>query len=100
MQRTHHMQVLREDAQGLATHFDMKFVWQALFDYKSWVQVGAYMGYVVSIPNGPPEALRAPTSQKRCHNVCPCLVSTNDYKGHGPCKSGCAAPHHTAFHMW
>ncbi|KAL1729744.1 major facilitator superfamily domain-containing protein [Schizophyllum commune] len=49
MQRTHHMQVLREDAQGLATHFDMKFVWQALFDYKSWVQVGAYMGNVVTM---------------------------------------------------
>ncbi|KAL1722934.1 major facilitator superfamily domain-containing protein [Schizophyllum commune] len=47
MQRTHHMQVLREDAQGLATHFDMKFVWQALFDYKSWVQVGAYMGTIL-----------------------------------------------------
>ena len=40
------LQTLREDTQGAATHFDMKFVWQALCDYKSWVQVFIYMGCV------------------------------------------------------
>ncbi|KAI4520801.1 MFS general substrate transporter [Schizophyllum commune Loenen D] len=42
------LQTLREDTQGAATHFDMKFVWQALCDYKSWVQVFIYMGNAVA----------------------------------------------------
>ncbi|KAI5897004.1 MFS general substrate transporter [Schizophyllum commune H4-8] len=42
------LHTLREDTQGAATHFDMKFVWQALRDYKSWVQVFTYMGNAIA----------------------------------------------------
>lgn len=38
--------LLKNDSQNLATHFDFKFVLQALKDYKSYVLVGMYMGYV------------------------------------------------------
>ena len=31
------VQILKDDTLGLATHYDMKFVWQALLDYKSYV---------------------------------------------------------------
>ena len=43
-ERAHVVKILRADAKGLATHYDFKFVLQALFDYKSWVQAGVYMG--------------------------------------------------------
>jgi hypothetical protein len=36
--------MLKEDSQGLATHYDRKFVWQAMTDYKTYMQVGIYMG--------------------------------------------------------
>jgi hypothetical protein len=36
--------MLKEDCQGLATHYDSKFVWQAITDYKTYVQVGIYIG--------------------------------------------------------
>ena len=36
--------MLREDSQGLSTHYDKKFVWQAMTDYKTYVQVGIYIG--------------------------------------------------------
>ena len=29
--------MLKEDTQGLATHYETKFVWQALLDYKSYI---------------------------------------------------------------
>ena len=29
--------MLKEDAQDLATHYETKFVWQALLDYKSYI---------------------------------------------------------------
>lgn len=38
--------MLREDSQGLSTHYDKKFVWQAMTDYKTYVQVGIYIGYI------------------------------------------------------
>jgi hypothetical protein len=37
--------MLKEDSQDLATHYDRKFVWQAMTDYKTYVQVGIYIGY-------------------------------------------------------
>ncbi|KAJ6625808.1 hypothetical protein B0H10DRAFT_1942316 [Mycena sp. CBHHK59/15] len=36
--------MLKEDAQDLATHYDRKFVWQAMRDYKTYVQIGIYIG--------------------------------------------------------
>lgn len=36
--------ILKEDRAGQATHFDKKFVWQAMSDYKTYVQVFMYMG--------------------------------------------------------
>jgi hypothetical protein len=36
--------MLKEDAQDLATHYDRKFVWQAMRDYKTYVQIAIYMG--------------------------------------------------------
>ena len=38
------VRMLRDDSQGLSTHYDAKFVWQAMTDYKTYVQVGIYMG--------------------------------------------------------
>ncbi|KAG5639041.1 hypothetical protein H0H81_007654 [Sphagnurus paluster] len=39
--------MLKEDTQGLATHYDRKFVWQTLKDYKTYVQMGIYCGQCV-----------------------------------------------------
>ncbi|KAJ7933830.1 major facilitator superfamily domain-containing protein [Mycena leptocephala] len=36
--------MLKEDAQDLAIHYDRKFVWQAMRDYKTYVQAGINMG--------------------------------------------------------
>lgn len=36
--------MLKEDNQGLATDFKLKFVWQAISDYKIYVQIGIYIG--------------------------------------------------------
>ena len=36
--------MLKEDTQGLATDFKLKFVWQAISDYKMYVQIGIYIG--------------------------------------------------------
>ncbi|RDB16719.1 hypothetical protein Hypma_002552 [Hypsizygus marmoreus] len=40
---------LKEDCQGLATHFDRKFVWQAIFDYKTYIQMGIYCGLLTTV---------------------------------------------------
>jgi len=37
----------REDSLGQATHFSAKFIWQALADWKTYVQILNYIGYVV-----------------------------------------------------
>ncbi|TFK66245.1 MFS general substrate transporter [Pluteus cervinus] len=39
--------MLKRDTLGQATHFDMKFVWQAITDYKTYVQIGINMGLVI-----------------------------------------------------
>jgi len=41
--------MLKEDSQGLSTHYDKKFVFQAMTDYKTYVQVGIYIGIVVPV---------------------------------------------------
>ncbi|TFK44128.1 major facilitator superfamily domain-containing protein [Crucibulum laeve] len=41
--------MLKEDSQGLATHYNIKFVWQAMTDYKSYVQVGIYIGLLIPV---------------------------------------------------
>ena len=35
---------LREDSKGQATHFSAKFIWQALVDWKTYLQVVNYIG--------------------------------------------------------
>lgn len=40
---------LRADLNNAATHFSMKFVWQALTDWKSWLQVAVYMGILIPV---------------------------------------------------
>ncbi|KAJ7692341.1 major facilitator superfamily domain-containing protein, partial [Mycena olivaceomarginata] len=41
--------MLKEDSQDLATHYDRKFVWQAMTDYKTYVQVGIYIGLLIPV---------------------------------------------------
>ncbi|KAJ7045875.1 major facilitator superfamily domain-containing protein [Mycena alexandri] len=41
--------MLKEDSQDLATHYDIKFVWQAFTDYKTYVQIGIYMGLLIPV---------------------------------------------------
>ena len=60
------VRLLKNDSQNLATHYDFKFVLQALTDYKTYVQIGIYLGYVnrtisrreaALTLNGPPSIL-------------------------------------------
>ena len=41
--------MLKEDVQSLATHYDTKFVWQALSDYRTWVQALLYLYLLVPL---------------------------------------------------
>lgn len=40
--------MLHEDSY-LASHFDRKFIWQAFKDYKSYLQVGIYIGILIPV---------------------------------------------------
>ena len=40
---------MREDSNGQATHFSMKFVWQALADWKTYLQVLNYLRLVIFV---------------------------------------------------
>ena len=42
------LDMLAED-DHLATHFDKKFIFQAVSDYKTWIQVGIFIGYALPI---------------------------------------------------
>jgi len=42
------IQMVKEDRQGLATHYDIKFVWQALLDYKTYIQALIYMFFLIA----------------------------------------------------
>ncbi|KAL0956742.1 hypothetical protein HGRIS_002862 [Hohenbuehelia grisea] len=48
-EREHVVQMLKDDSNNLATHFDMKFVWQAMSDYKTYVQIGIYIGLLIPV---------------------------------------------------
>lgn len=41
--------MLKEDTQGLATDYKSKFVWQAISDYKTYIQIGIYMGLLIPV---------------------------------------------------
>ncbi|KAF8070071.1 major facilitator superfamily domain-containing protein [Lyophyllum atratum] len=41
--------MLKEDCQGQATHYDRKFVWQAMTDYKTYMQMGIYCGLLLTV---------------------------------------------------
>ncbi|KDQ57415.1 hypothetical protein JAAARDRAFT_206966 [Jaapia argillacea MUCL 33604] len=42
------IQMLKE-GQDLATHFDIKFFWQAVQDYKTYLQIGIYIGVLIPV---------------------------------------------------
>lgn len=42
------IQMLKE-GQDFATHFEWRFVWDALRDYKTYVQIGIYMGLLIPV---------------------------------------------------
>ncbi|KIJ18602.1 hypothetical protein PAXINDRAFT_167193 [Paxillus involutus ATCC 200175] len=46
-ERRYVIDLLREDSNSLATHYDFQFVLQAFKDYKTYVQIGIYMGLLV-----------------------------------------------------
>ncbi|KAJ7071997.1 major facilitator superfamily domain-containing protein [Mycena amicta] len=48
-ERAEIVQMLKEDTQDLATHYDIKFVWQALGDFRSYIQVIIYMGVLIPV---------------------------------------------------
>lgn len=41
--------MLKEDTQGQSKRFAAKFVWQAVTDYKTYVQSGIYMGMLIPL---------------------------------------------------
>ncbi|KAF8134538.1 major facilitator superfamily domain-containing protein [Boletus edulis] len=41
--------LLKHDSQNLATHYDIRFVLQALKDYRTYVQIGIYIGLLIPI---------------------------------------------------
>ncbi|KAJ7781840.1 major facilitator superfamily domain-containing protein [Mycena maculata] len=48
-ERAQIVHMLKEDAQDLATHYDRKFVWQAMRDYQSYVQIGISIGLLIAV---------------------------------------------------
>ncbi|KAJ7693323.1 major facilitator superfamily domain-containing protein [Mycena rosella] len=48
-ERAQIVHMLKEDAQDLATHYDRKFVWQAMKDYQTYVQIGIYIGLLIPV---------------------------------------------------
>ncbi|TFY79899.1 hypothetical protein EWM64_g4113 [Hericium alpestre] len=48
-ERDYVIQLLKDDSNNLATHFDMKFLWQAILDYKTYLQITVYMGVLVPV---------------------------------------------------
>lgn len=45
-ERRHIVALLAEDSKNLAKGYSHKYFWQAIKDYKSWMQIVVYMGYV------------------------------------------------------
>jgi hypothetical protein len=50
-ERAHVIAMLKSDASNLATHYDTKFIWQAMLDYKTYLQIGIYIGFVLAEPS-------------------------------------------------
>jgi MFS family permease len=48
-ERTHVIAMLKSDASSMATHYENNFVWQAMLDYKTYVQIGIYMGILIPV---------------------------------------------------
>ncbi|KAF8134535.1 major facilitator superfamily domain-containing protein [Boletus edulis] len=42
-------ELLKQDSQSLATHYDFQFVLQALKDYKSYIQMGIFTGLLLTV---------------------------------------------------
>ncbi|OJA18673.1 hypothetical protein AZE42_08862 [Rhizopogon vesiculosus] len=48
-ERVHVINMLKQDANDLATHYHIRFVLQAMGDYKTYIQVLIYMGLLVPV---------------------------------------------------
>ncbi|KAH7913268.1 major facilitator superfamily domain-containing protein [Hygrophoropsis aurantiaca] len=48
-ERLYVVDMLKRDANSLSTHYDIKFVWQAMTDYKTYLQIGIYIGLLIPI---------------------------------------------------
>ncbi|SJL13922.1 related to allantoate permease [Armillaria ostoyae] len=48
-EKDHLVEVLRRDNEGEPSHFEMRFVWETLRDYKSWLQTIIYIGMVMPL---------------------------------------------------
>ncbi|THH16012.1 hypothetical protein EW146_g4559 [Bondarzewia mesenterica] len=48
-ERENLIQLLKQDSNGLATHFDLKFFWQAVKDYKTYLQICVYIGLLIPV---------------------------------------------------
>ncbi|KAH7913270.1 MFS general substrate transporter [Hygrophoropsis aurantiaca] len=48
-ERLYVVDMLKQDANHLSTHYDIRFVWQAMTDYKTYIQVGTNIGLLISI---------------------------------------------------
>jgi len=50
-EREYLIQLLKEDSNNQATHFEWKFFWQAVTDYKTYLLIMVQIGYVYSRPS-------------------------------------------------
>ncbi|KIJ68115.1 hypothetical protein HYDPIDRAFT_107769 [Hydnomerulius pinastri MD-312] len=48
-ERRYVVEMLKQDSNSLATHYDFQFVLQALKDYKTYLQVGIYIGLLIPV---------------------------------------------------
>ncbi|KAH7888879.1 major facilitator superfamily domain-containing protein [Phlebopus sp. FC_14] len=48
-ERRHVIELLKHDANNLATHYHIQFVLQALRDYKTYLQIGIYIGLLIPV---------------------------------------------------
>ncbi|KAG1751365.1 MFS general substrate transporter [Suillus paluster] len=48
-ERAYVINMLKQDADCLATHYDLRFILQAMKDYKTYIQVFTYMGLLVPV---------------------------------------------------
>ncbi|KAH7920703.1 MFS general substrate transporter [Leucogyrophana mollusca] len=48
-ERMYVVEMLKKDANNLSTHYDIRFVFQAMMDYKTYLQIGIYIGLLIPI---------------------------------------------------